>query len=53
MVSVRAGGFDNAPEMKIGMHIWTKSARSWSKIGSHIDPDAKQHPGQPDAPTRA
>jgi hypothetical protein len=47
-VTVRAGAFDNAPGMKIGFHIWTKSARPWSVI----DPAAKQHPGQPDAPAR-
>src|SRR5919206_3459002 len=38
MVVVRAGTFDNAGEMKIGTHIWTKSARPWS----YIDPAAKQ-----------
>jgi hypothetical protein len=45
-LSLRAGSFDEPPPMKIGMHIWTKSARPWS----YIDPQAKQHPGQPDAP---
>ena len=43
MVVVRAGTLDNAGEMKITAHIWTKSARPWS----HIDPAAKQIPGQP------
>jgi hypothetical protein len=46
IVVVRAGSFDNAEGMKISTHIWTKSARPWS----YIDPSAKQHPGQPDAP---
>ena len=45
-VVVRAGTFDNAGDMKIVSHIWTKSARPWS----YIDPAAKQFPGQPDAP---
>jgi hypothetical protein len=45
-LSVRAGSFDEPPPMKIGLHIWTKSARPWS----YIDPATKQHPGQPDAP---
>jgi len=45
-LTVRAGSFDEAPPMKITAHIWTKSARPWS----YIDPAAKQHPGQPDAP---
>jgi hypothetical protein len=49
MVTVRAGTFDNPDEMRITAYIWTKSARSWS----HIDPAAKQHPGQPDAPAAA
>jgi hypothetical protein len=40
---VRAGGFDNAGEMRIGTHIWTKSRRSWS----YIDPACTQVPGQP------
>jgi hypothetical protein len=44
-LTVRAGSFDEPPPMKIGLHIWTKNARSWS----YIDPAAKQHPGQPDA----
>lgn len=48
MVVVRAGAFDNPGEMKIGAHIWTKSARPWS----HIDPAATRHPGQPDAPAK-
>jgi hypothetical protein len=43
MVTVRAGTLDNAGDMKITAHIWTKSARPWS----HIDPGAKQIPGQP------
>ena len=43
MVVVRAGTLDNAGDMKITAHIWTKSARPWS----HIDPAAKQIPGQP------
>src|SRR5918999_1737142 len=43
MVVVRAGTFDNAGDMKITAHIWTKSARPWS----HIDPAAQQYPGQP------
>lgn len=47
-VAVRAGAFDNAGEQKIGFHIWTRSARSWDPI----DPAAKQHPGQPDAPAK-
>jgi hypothetical protein len=43
MVTVRAGTLDNAGDMKISTHIWTKSARPWS----YIDPAAKQIPGQP------
>ena len=43
-VVVRAGAMENAPPAKITAHIWTRSARSWS----HIDPDSKQVPGQPD-----
>ena len=46
MVTVRAGAFDDPPPMTVGMHIWTASARPWS----YVDPAAKQHPGQPDAP---
>ena len=46
MVVVRAGTFDNAPDMKISAHIWTKSARNWA----YMDPSSAQHPGQPDAP---
>ena len=42
-VVVRAGTMDNAGDMKITAHIWTKSARPWS----YIDPAAKQIPGQP------
>lgn len=45
-LTVRAGSFDEPPPLKIAAHIWTKSARPWS----YIDPAAKQHPGQPDAP---
>ncbi|HET7198953.1 MAG TPA: GFA family protein [Burkholderiales bacterium] len=45
-VVVRAGLFDDAGEMKIAAHIWTRSARPWS----YIDPLATRHPGQPDAP---
>lgn len=43
-VVVRAGAFDNPPPMKLGAHIWTKSARNWDLI----DPAAQQIPGQPD-----
>ena len=43
-VVVRAGAFDNAPPMKLGAHIWTRSARNWDLI----DPAAQQVPGQPD-----
>ena len=43
-VVVRAGAFDNPPPMKIGAHIWTRSARNWDLI----DPAAQQVPGQPD-----
>ncbi len=44
---LRAGSLDDgAANAKIVSHIWTKSARPWS----YIDPAAKQHPGQPDAP---
>lgn len=49
MVVVRAGTFDNAGEMKVTAHIWTKSARAWS----YIDPAAKQFAAQPDAPSAA
>ncbi len=42
-VVVRAGTFDNPEPMKIGAHIWTKSARTWS----YLDPAAKQFPSQP------
>jgi hypothetical protein len=45
-LTVRAGSFDEPPPLKIAAHIWTKSARTWS----YIDPGAKQHAGQPDAP---
>jgi hypothetical protein len=43
---VRAGTLENAGELKITASIWTKSARPWA----HIEPESKQHPGQPDAP---
>jgi adhesin HecA-like repeat protein len=43
MVVVRAGGIDNAGDMKITAHIWTNSARPWS----YMDPAATRHPGQP------
>jgi hypothetical protein len=43
MVVVRAGTFDNAGDMKITTHIWTKSARPWS----YMDPACTQVPGQP------
>jgi hypothetical protein len=43
LVVVRAGAFDNAEGMKISAHIWTRSARPWA----HMDPEAKQLPGQP------
>ena len=43
---LRAGAFDDPPEMKLTAHIWTKSARPWS----YIDPASAQFPGQPDAP---
>jgi hypothetical protein len=43
MVMLRAGTLDNAGDMKITAHIWTNSKRPWS----HIDPAAKQIPGQP------
>jgi hypothetical protein len=46
MVVVRAGTFDNAGDMRIATHIWTRSARPWA----YIDPACEQHPGQPDAP---
>jgi len=45
---VRAGTFDDADDLKITMHIWTARARPWH----HIEPGAKQHPGQPDAPAK-
>ena len=48
MVVVRAGSFDNPPDMKITANIWTGSARPWA----YIDPASLQHPGQPDAPAR-
>jgi len=43
MATVRAGTLDNAGDMKLTTHIWTKSARPWS----YIDPGSKQLPGQP------
>ena len=43
MMTLRAGTLDDSDGLKIGFHIWTGSARSWS----YIDPNAKQHPGQP------
>jgi len=44
---LRAGSLDDgAAKAKIVSHIWTGSARAWD----YIDPAAKQHPGQPDAP---
>ena len=43
MMTLRAGSLDESNGLKIAMHIWTGSARSWS----HIDADAKQHPAQP------
>src|SRR5258706_10624346 len=43
MVGVRAGTLDDSSGLKIALQIWTKSARSWS----HLDPAAKQVPGQP------
>jgi hypothetical protein len=46
MLSLRVGALDNAGDMKITAHIWTRSARPWA----YIDPAAQQHPGQPDAP---
>jgi hypothetical protein len=45
---LRAGTLDEAGDMRITAHIWTKSARSWS----YIDPAAKQFPAQPDAPAK-
>lgn len=48
-VVVRAGLLDDAPDMKIVANIWTASARPWSTI----DPSTTQHPGQPDAPSKA
>lgn len=43
---LRIGTLDHPGEMKITAHIWMKSARSWDLV----DPNAKQFPGQPDAP---
>jgi hypothetical protein len=43
MVTLRAGTLDNAGDMKITAHIWTKSKRPWS----YIDPASQQLPGQP------
>jgi len=42
-LGVRAGTLDDSSGLKIGTHIWTEMARPWS----HIDPAAKQFPGQP------
>ena len=43
-VVVRAGTIENAPPMRLGAHIWTRSKRPWS----YIDPASSQMPGQPD-----
>ena len=43
MVTLRAGTLDDSNSMRITAHIWVGSARPWS----HIDPNAKQHFGQP------
>ena len=43
MMTIRAGTLDESNDLRIAMHIWTASARPWS----HINPEAKQHPGQP------
>jgi hypothetical protein len=43
-VVLRAGTIENLPPVKISAHIWTKSARPWTRI----DPSEKQIPGQPD-----
>ena len=48
MIALRVGTLDNPGPMKLTAHIWTRSARPWS----HIDPAAKQFPGQPDAPAQ-
>lgn len=48
MTSVRVGTLDNAPAMRITQHIWTKSKRPWA----YVDPQARQFPGQPDAPAQ-
>jgi len=40
MVTLRAGTLDNAGDMKITAHIWTKSKRPWS----YIDPASQQIP---------
>jgi len=45
LVSIRIGTLDDAGDMKITTHIWTRSARNWH----YIDPASKQVPGQPDA----
>jgi hypothetical protein len=42
-IVLRAGTLDTSGAMQVTAHIWTKSARPWS----HIDPAAKQFPGQP------
>ena len=47
---LRAGTLDQSPAgLKITMHIWTASARSWS----WMDPAIEQHPGQQPAPPAA
>ena len=46
MLSLRVGTLDHAPDAKITVSIWTKSAQPWA----HIDPASKQVAGQPDAP---
>jgi hypothetical protein len=42
-VTIRAGSLDDSSGLKITLHIWTKSARSWDPI----DPTSRQHPTQP------
>ena len=41
---LRVGTLDDPGDMKVTVHIWTRSARSWDKI----DPAIKQIPTQPD-----
>ena len=43
LVVVRAGLLDSKEGLRIGAHIWTRSAAPWA----HIDPASKQFPGQP------